>query len=526
MEENYQVPRPDDQAPTEQEFVAPGVPIVRTSTPRPMPFPDPAKTELPLAPSASAADFPVQAPDAPPLPEEPVHGDGTLREQKAPTPPRSATYAADGGQEINLPADEFIWLFEYALDMDPLHLNRPERLGGAAFAYGPAVLKGYQLLFEGLEPASGQVTASLRKAPEHPEAEVWGMLYRVPRRFTIGEAGDVALLDKVHYAGAFAPVEVQAREPYRQREINCLTYIATEATRRQVNQLAPEKRVPESAYSKRLLQVARRQKLPLSYVRLLEELVSSEKAAATPLAAISAEQNTEPLSAVATAKPLRRRSSEFPASLTPAKRGEYSTLAWKADSRPAEVSKPYRPLWKADSRPGERGEEAVSSWQTDALAYSSQGKRTPAWSTEYAPHIERWLKVFALYVGLILLGTLILAVFQGLSFWPDVFNNAFTPLGIPWYILLYGLLGGCVSCIISLNRAFLNNPPTFTIFTWFARPLLGAVLGAFAYLLLNSGAVLLSAQSAQHFALCSIASGLAGLCEGKLLLNKHLANLS
>jgi hypothetical protein len=130
--------------------------------------------------------------------------------------------------------------------------------------------------------------------------------------------------------------------------------------------------------------------------------------------------------------------------------------------------------------------------------------------------MEHWLMAFALYISLLLLCTLVLAVFQGLSFWPHVFNATFAPLGIPWYVLLYGMLGSCLSCVISLGRPVRKYPPTFVVLTWFTRPFLGAILGSFAYLVLNSGAILLSAQPAQHFALCSAIGALAGFCEGKL----------
>lgn len=452
---------PEDAAGNQQEaaanakYVAPGVPIVRTSTPRPGPFFVPAKTELPLAPSAPAPDFPAQPPEAPPLPEEgedlkKARSEGTALQTSVPNAKQAPVSSAG----------EFIWLFEYALDMDPVQLNRPERLNGAAFAYGPAFLKGYRLVFGGLD-ARGHVVASLDKAPEEaPETGIWGVLYRVPRRFARTEAGEVALLDKVHGAGTFVPLEVRVREPYRQREISCLTYIASPDTRRRVEQLPASERSPQSAYLKRLLQVARRQKLPASYLDTLERLLPPGMPGALPIT--TPEQDTEPLAAVLPGKHLQR---------------------------------PAPP---------------------DLLAEEPQTRPVP-WRRPDPVHSERWLVAFALYLTALVLCTLILAIFQGLSFWPEVFNNAFTPLGVPWYVLLYGLLGGCVSCVISLNRLSPGNLPGFIVLTWFLRPFLGAILGAFAYLLLNSGAILLSSQPTQRFALCAIVGALAGLSEGKLL---------
>jgi hypothetical protein len=451
---------PEDNGGSEREvpagakYVAPGVPVVRTSTPRPGPFVLPAKTELPLAPSAPASAFPAQPPEAPPLPEEgerleKARGEGTA--QAAP-----GVVAGGASRAPSSAVSEFIWLFEYALDMDPVQLNRPERLNGAAFAYGPALLKGYRLVFEGLD-AHGQVVASLDKAPEEmAETEIWGVLYRVPRRFTRAEAGEVALLDKVHGAGSFEPLEVRVREPYRQREISCLTYVASQETRRQVERLPLGARAPQPAYLKRLLQVARHQKLPASYLNTLERLLPENIAAPPPVT--PPEHDTEPLPAVLSGK------------------------------KPPRLEPPDTP-----------GEEA-------------EARRAP-----YPLRTERRLMAFALYLAVLVLCTLVLAVFQGLAFWPEVFNNAFTPLGVPWYVLLYGLLGGCISCVISLNRLPPGDTPGFVVLTWFLRPFLGALLGAFAYLLLNSGVLLLSTQPAQHFALCALVGALAGLCEGKLL---------
>lgn len=478
MEEKYKTSANSDETkdgevPVAQDYVAPGVPIVRTSTPRPLPFLLPAKTELPLAPQGTRVDFPAEAPDAPPLPEEPAREARAESEQPPAQTPRSEAETPDAELASCSPVSEFIWLFEYALDMDPVRLNRPERLNGSAFAYGPAMLRGYRLAFVGLDARTGQVIASLEEARDQPEAEAWGILYRVPRRYTKGEAGEMPLLDKVHLAETFVPLEIQVREPYRQREVTCVTYIASETTRQRVGQLPPEERLPEPIYYQRLLQVARRQKLPMSYLRTLEELVPPTIPAASPLPTTPPEPDTEPLAALVMDRDLHRI-SEPPQTGTP------------------------------------------TTWIE---------RRSGLWNESYSVELERWLMVFGLYLSLLLLGTLVLAIFQGLGFWREVFNDAFTPLGIPWYVLLYGLLGGCVSCIISLGRSARTYPPTFVVLIWFSRPFLGAVLGALAYLVLSSGAILVSAQPAQHFALCSIVGALAGLCEGKLLLHFSLKTL-
>lgn len=430
------------EASPETTFVAPGVPIVRSSTPRPGPFFVPAKTTLPLAP---ASDFPAQPPEAPPLPEggEPVEktGEGEAAQQ-VPVP--------DEAPVTRPPSGDFLWLFEYALDMDPLRLNRPERLNGAAFVYGPAFLQGQQLVFEGLD-AHGHLRASLASVSEDaPESGVWGVLYRVPSRLATVETSGIALLDRVHDPDTFVAQQVSVRELYRQREIVCLTYIATWETRRRVEQLPAHERQPQPAYLVRLLQVARRQKLPARYLATLEQKLSCS----TPAV------DTEPL-------PVVQAEGNLPIDLP-------DSPAEAANRRLLPVSVPS-PL-----------------------------------------HAERWLLAFVLYLAALLLCTLTLAVLQGLAFWPKIFNDAFTPLGVPWYVLLYGLLGGCVSCVISLNR-LAGRPPGFVVLTWFLRPFLGAILGALAYLLLTSGAFLISSRPAPHFALYALVGALAGLGEGKFL---------
>lgn len=443
------------QETSQEDYVAPGVAVVRANTPRPLPFSlKPAKTELPLSPSKSSTDFPVEAPDAPPLPEddEAVNAGVTKTEPKI-------------SQALRSSANEFIWLFEYALDMDPVHLNRPERLNGSAFAYGPAVLKGYRLVFEGLDPRTSRITASLDPIQEdQEEKEIWGILYRVPRRFTRSEHNEIPLLDKVHCAETFVSVEIKVRESYRQREISCVTYVASETARLLVRQLPEHNRAPETAYLTRLLQIARRQKLPATYVHTIEELVRPAISTATPLPVTPLGHNTEPLPVVTTAEQ------------------------------------------EAQGRAG-------STTNVERL-FSFWNKERPA-------NMEHWLTIFAIYVSLLLICTLILALIQGLGFGDAAFNSSFSSLGIPGYAFLYGLAGGCISCVISLGRAYPTYPPTFVVLTWFVRPFLGAFLGALAYLILASGIILVSSQPTQHFAICSVICAIAGFFEGNIFLRKN-----
>ena len=88
---------------------------------------------------------------------------------------------------------EFIWLFEYAVEMDIDFLNSPERLDGFALLYGPAVLKGYELTFDVINARSGGVVATILPSRQHG-AEVWGVLYRVPRRFAERSEEELSLI--------------------------------------------------------------------------------------------------------------------------------------------------------------------------------------------------------------------------------------------------------------------------------------------------------------------------------------------
>ena len=94
----------------------------------------------------------------------------------------------------------------------------------------------------------------------------------------------------------------------------------------------------------------------------------------------------------------------------------------------------------------------------------------------------------------------------------DVPSAVTLPLGIPWLVLLYGLLGGCVSCIVMLGRQHTTDLPGFVVVTWFARPFIGAILAALAYLALNSGILVLTGSVRND--LFSLVGALAGLCEG------------
>jgi hypothetical protein len=85
---------------------------------------------------------------------------------------------------------------------------------------------------------------------------------------------------------------------------------------------------------------------------------------------------------------------------------------------------------------------------------------------------------------------------------------------------MYGLLGGCVSSIITLGRFRADCPPVFVIITWFTRPFIGSLLAVLSYTLLTSGIFTLSRSFGQHMALCLLVGALAGLAEGWIFFKR------
>ena len=138
-------------------------------------------------------------------------------------------------------------------------------------------------------------------------------------------------------------------------------------------------------------------------------------------------------------------------------------------------------------------------------------------------HPQRKFVALALYLFILLLAVLAFAIVQGTGVVNNVLNENFTLLSVPWLVLMYGLLGGCVSSIITLGRATQPlDTPLFVLITWFTRPFVGAVLALFAYLLLSSGLFLpASGLTSQHEPIFLLVGALAGLCEGWLFLRKR-----
>ncbi|HYK86144.1 MAG TPA: gamma-glutamylcyclotransferase family protein [Ktedonobacteraceae bacterium] len=442
----------------EEECIVPGVPIVRSSTPKPPSFG--LGVGLSTKGQAGQSMFPVEAPLAPPLPEEDVgSGSGSLITVGATPLPLS-------GKDVPLEdaLTEFLWLFEYGVEMDTAVLNSPEGLDGLALLYGPAVLKGYEITFDVVRSLSDGVVARIL-ASRLRGAEVWGVLYRVPRRCVEAQGEEAALLDTVHAAtpphGLFERLEVVVYDAYRMRDIECITYIASDMARNAFHLLSRDKQVPEPSYVARLLESARKQRLPGSYLDELTLLTAVEKApqrVPTLPSDRSVEQNTEPLPVV------------------------NDTNRTKAPIQ-APMQTPIPPDVVLQQMSPERSERRVG------------------------------LVIFAGYLLLLLLAVFALAVVQGLGFASAYLTSHFTLLGIPWFMLVYGLLGGCLSSIIWLGKRAGARPPGFVLVTWFARPLIGAALAVLAFLLLNSGVFVFNGDNAQHGTLYALVAVLAGASE-------------
>ena len=425
----------------EEDLVIPGVPIVRASTPRPLSVAPFFPKNEQQAMYATTSDFPIEAPVAPPLPEEYEDGEkGTSNVETSTLPP----VAGEPSREVTT---EFIWLFTYGPEMDATYLNSHGRLNGLAHYYGPAVLKGYSI--QGAALNTGQVVATIAKS-QSPKKEVWGILYRIPQRLT-EQAGEApSILDNALAGGSFKAINVVAHETYRKRAVPCITYIVSSIAQQESALTEAEQQQLDSTFAQHLLEVARRQKLPDIY---LDELaLQANHGNREPVTAIQqpGEQNTEPLPVIS-------------------KDGVFEEPAY--GTKDGSASKP----------------------------------------------LNGWLLGLALYLVALLMATLTLAVMQALGFWNQIFTTNFTPLGAPWYMLMYGLLGGCISCMMTLGRRSSSPIPSFVLVTWFTRPYVGALLAALAYLVLNSGLVILSVIPEQRYAFFSVVGAIAGLCEGRIL---------
>ncbi|MEO8971290.1 MAG: gamma-glutamylcyclotransferase family protein [Ktedonobacteraceae bacterium] len=458
-----------------EEDSVPEIPVVRTNTPRPFSFDAFIaqngqsvlngqigwQHDMKQTADEMLSAFPHEAPSAPPVPEEVDEQDDGVRTgvavEATPLPLSPGEAIADATEQ------EFVWLFEYGMEMDSALLNSPDHLNNAALLYGPAVLKGYILAFAVVESQQQKVVATI--APSSAlSAEVWGIVYRIPRRLTEQDDNKLPRLDRVHGAvspnNVFERVEVVVTEAYRGRELSCLTYIATHTP----HVLAAQ--VMDIAYLQHLLEIARKQKLPDDYMQTLN-IANMSGATTNSAQPLSVEQNTEPLPVVV-----------------------------EAQDTPLQI-------------PGIERIEQIKPAQSIQPAHSSPLPR----SRHTGP------VVFACFSSLLLLAALALAVIQGLGIAGDTFTSGFAPLNVPWYVLLYGLIGGSISCLVTLGRMYgraIAELPVFVIIVWCSRPFIGVVLAMLSYLLLNSGLFVLTGNAAQHAMLSSLLAVLTGFCEGWL----------
>ncbi len=462
-----------DKTTDDEEEVFPGVPIVRSNTPRPLSFMTMMSSSGQLAAIQAGEPeqpvFPAKAPSAPPLPEELVEDETPNEATSVPPSPSGQTKPEE--------ERDFIWLFEYGLEMDVAILNSPERLDGQALLYGPAVLKGYTLMLgaQRIRGSNGPTIVAI--VPDaNAENEVWGVLYRVPQRLAEPGETDPSLLDTIHAAIApqnfFRSAQVTVYEPYRERNLTCLTYAATELAYQQLHLMPPEQWQGDTLFVQRLATIARKQKLPEKYVRTYEPGPRNAPAS-TPA---RAEPRPDPLltGGIIVAEPQQLEHTTEP-------------LAAVSKRRPLGLQRTTRSTMAPPAR---------------------------------SPRSIR-LIVFATYQVFLLLVVIIFLLFPGLNLVHDMPITAITPLGVPWLVMVYGLLGGCFSCIVTLGRAQPDQVPLFIMITWFARPFIGALLAMLAFLLLTSGIFVLGDVGVEsHIPLYSLTGALAGFCEGWIFVRR------
>ena len=174
-------------------------------------------------------------------------------------------------------------------------------------------------------------------------------------------------------------------------------------------------------------------------------------------------------------------------------------------SRPSKIQ-PQRDEQNTDPLPTVKEDSCVG----DAIGYKSQTLLQTNWS----------LVIFSVYLAVLLVIVLAFAVLQGMGFGQDVLTNDFSPLEVPWLVIMYGLLGGCISSLLSLGRLRAPHPPLFVIITWFVRPYIGAVLAIFAYVLLTSGVFLVGQDVEKHLTFFWLVGALAGFSEGWLFFRR------
>jgi hypothetical protein len=263
-------------------------------------------------------------------------------------------------------------------------------------------------------------------------------------------------------------------ETFREREVTSVTYVATDVASSQLELATADEWRKDKAFVQRLATVAQKQQLPASYVERLfhEQLVDT-------LSTSTFEKM--PLS-------LPGQKTSLPGNLS--QQGEECNL------------QNTEPLTVVHDR---------LLPVTDLVPRSSLVSPSVVQS-------DPWLIGFALYLVSLLLLSLTFAVLQGLGLMGGIFNSTFTPLGVPWLVMMYGLLGGCISSIVTLGHFRTDSSPSFIIITWFTRPFIGSILAVLSYVFLASGVFKLNAA---HMPLFLLVGALAGLMEGWIFFKRR-----
>ena len=471
----------DNQQKVEEMF--PGIPIVRGNTPRPLSFNTMISStgqfeRVQQVNSESLPVFPTQAPMAPPLPEEPDEHEEDASIAQPETASVSNVGLSDPASISNQLAfasgsDDFIWLFEYGLEMDASILNSPERLHGLALPYGPGMLNGYKMKFgaQYIRGSTGPTIVAIEPCYE-PGARVWGMLYSIPRSLAEPNGAEPSLLDTIHAAitpqNFFRGVQVVVHEIQYDRDVTSLVYVATETAYQQLKLVSADQWAGDSSFSQRMASIVHKQGLPERSTHQYETLSSPH-----------AQSGASVLDSVGTSSP-----------------------SPTASSLPDEHNTEPLPAF------GERMLLAKNSVQHSLVS-------------QVDPSTNRWLIIFSLYLASLLLISLTFAALQGLGVGHKLVTSQFAPLGAPWLVLMYGLLGGCVSCIVTLGRFRANTTPVFIIISWFTRPFVGAILAILAYLLLTCGLFSFGGNtSSQHMPLFLLTGALAGFGESWIFFRR------
>ena len=472
--------------------IVPGVPVIRSSTPRPLSFDMMVSYSgyfQSLQPSSSA--FPERAPSAPPLPEEMGEcEDEHIVDAGVAVPPTPQLMLSEGPQE-------FIWLFEYGLDMDPAILNSHERLDGCGLLYGPAVLKSYTLMFGTQRVQRGNGSTIVAIAPSiDPDAEVWGIVYRIPQCVAQSTGKQQSLLDTIHTAvtpqNFFKGVQVVVHEIYRNQDISAITYVATDIACQELQLALPAQANADALFVQRLADIARGHKLPHSYISQYyasQHIVSPNQVARKASATSRASRGRQTISTMQI--PLSVLSATNPATNPATGASEMPPLQGEQNTDPLPTIK--------------EGQRASVS-----LVHQSSALLPTSWS----------LTIFSIYLAILLVIVLTFAVLQGMGFGQSVLTNNFTLLGVPWLVTMYGLLGGCISSLVTLGHLRTPHLPLFVVVVWFVRPYIGAVLAIFAYILLTSGLFMAGQSVERHIAFFWLVGALAGFCEGWIFFRR------